>query len=113
MGTTKEEIIDYVMETPGNTNRAVLKDLLDDLHPDPNYLCLTAEEAGSTIAMGWAIGGEDYPDIFIEYSVDGHAWNEFTIGETVITLNNIGDKVYMRGNNESLGLLVEEDEEYR
>ena len=35
---TKEEILDYVMNTPGNTNRAILKSLLDGIeneYPKP------------------------------------------------------------------------------
>lgn len=40
--SSKEEIFDYVMETPQNTNPAILKDLLKDLPssdlPDPSTL---------------------------------------------------------------------------
>ena len=35
--TTKQDIIDYVMSTPENTNRAVLESLLENLPESPTY----------------------------------------------------------------------------
>ena len=66
----------------------------------PNPLCFTAEEAGATVEMQilWYSQLLDtLPNI--EYSFDKKTWEEFTIGTTLITLENVGDKVYFRGNN--------------
>ena len=63
----------------------------------PDYLCFTAEEAGSTIAM--AVNGTPTKGQAFEYSTDGTNWSVFTPGTTTITLANVGDKVYFRGDN--------------
>ncbi len=67
---------------------------------DTNPLCFTAEEAGATIKMQvsgeyWLL--ETLP--IIEYSFDKTNWQELIIGASSITLENIGDKVYLRGDN--------------
>ena len=54
-------------------------------------LCFTAEEANSTISMKSSSGA---PSISIQTSVDGVNWTPFTVGTTIITLANVGDKVY-------------------
>lgn len=69
-----------------------------------NPLCFTAEEEGVTIEMiitGYH-GQTDYIP-YIEYSYDTIYWEKFSIATTLISLENIGDKVYFRGNN-PLGL---------
>ena len=63
----------------------------------PDYLCFTAEQAGSTVAM--AVNGTPTKGQAFEYSTDGNNWSVFTPGTTTITLANAGDKVYFRGNN--------------
>lgn len=63
----------------------------------PDYLCFTAEEAGSTVAM--AVKGTPTKGQAFETSTDGTNWSVFTPGTTTITLANAGDKVYFRGNN--------------
>lgn len=63
----------------------------------PDYLCFTAEEAGSTIAM--KVNGTPTKGQAFEYSTDGTNWSVFTPGTTTITLANVGDKVYFRGDN--------------
>jgi len=65
-----------------------------------NPLCFTAEEAGAIIEMQvsgeyWLL--ETLP--IIEYSFDKTNWQELIIGASAITLENIGDKVYLRGDN--------------
>ena len=57
------------------------------------WLCFTAEEAGSTVAMQ-AVGSA--PAVTLETSYDGEIWEPFVIGETTITLQNVGNKVYFR-----------------
>ena len=63
----------------------------------PDYLCFTAEEAGSTVAM--SVNGTPTKGQAFETSVDGINWSVFTPGTTTITLVNVGDKVYFRGDN--------------
>ena len=63
----------------------------------PDYLCFTAEEAGSTVAM--AVSGTPTKGQAFEYSTDGTNWSVFTPVTTTITLANAGDKVYFRGDN--------------
>ena len=63
----------------------------------PDYLCFTAEEAGSTVAM--AVKGTPTKGQAFETSTDGINWSVFTPGTTTITLANAGDKVYFRGDN--------------
>ena len=61
------------------------------------YLCFTAEKAGSTVTM--AVNGTPTKGQAFEYSTDGTNWSVFTPGTTTITLANAGDKVYFRGDN--------------
>ena len=58
-------------------------------HSD-NPLCFTAEQAGSTVTL--RSGFEMDPQI----SYDSETWEDYVAG-TVITLANVGDKVYLRG----------------
>ena len=62
-----------------------------------NWLCFTAEEANSTVAMA-AKGSA--PTVSLEYSTDGNTWSPFVVGSTTVTLANIGDKMYMRATSE-------------
>ena len=57
-------------------------------------LCFTAEEAGATVAM--STSATNPPAVTLETSFDGDVWEPFTVGETVITLPSVGDKVYFR-----------------
>ena len=61
------------------------------------YLCFTAEKAQSTVAMsvcGAPTEGQEF-----ETSTNGVDWSAFIPGTTTISLTNVGDKVYFRGNN--------------
>ena len=60
-------------------------------------LCFTAKEAGSTVAM--SVNGTPTKGQAFETSTDGINWSVFTPGTTIITLANVGDKVYFRGDN--------------
>ena len=55
------------------------------------YLCFTAEQAGSTVAM--KVNGTPSKGQAFETSTNGVAWSVFIPGTTTITLANIGDKV--------------------
>ena len=59
-----------------------------------DWLCFTADKAGSTI---WFENeGDNNPNI--QYSFDGESWSDWNEKAT-ITLENTGDKVYVRGDN--------------
>ena len=60
----------------------------------PDYLCFTAEQANSTFKF--VNNGTSNPDV--EYSTNGFAFSPLA-ADTVITLSNVGDKVYLRGDN--------------
>lgn len=47
----------------------------------------------------------------VQYSTDGNTWNDYTSGDE-IPLNNIGDKVSFRGNNEAYAYSSESDVSY-
>jgi len=70
---------------------AVYKDIL--AYPG---LCFTANTAGSTVKM--SVNGSPIGTDF-KTSIDGTTWTTFTPGTTTITLANVGDKVYFKGNN--------------
>lgn len=63
----------------------------------PNWLCFTAEQANSTVAM--AANGWSAPSVSLEYSTDGNTWSPFVAGTTTVTLANIGDYVYVRATS--------------
>ena len=63
----------------------------------PDYLCFTAEESNSTVAM--YVNEPPTKGQAFEFSTDGSSWSVFTPGTTTITLANVRDKVYFRGNN--------------
>lgn len=60
-------------------------------------LCFTAEEAGATIAFNKV--GEP-AEASIVTSTDGKTWTPYTFN-TVVTLANVGDKVYFRAKDEN------------
>lgn len=70
------------------------------VQPTPNYLCFTANAANSTVRLNQVGTSSLTPDF--EISTDKRNWQTYTLG-TTITLSNIGDKLYMRGNNTTLG----------
>ena len=65
-------------------------------------LCFTAEEANSVVGMQ-AYGSA--PTVSLEYSTDGNTWSPFVVrveGQvegTIVTLANIGDKMYIRATD--------------
>ena len=63
--------------------------------PDKDYLCFTANNAGSTIKLRqyWSP-----TSVTLETSTDWSNWNTYTIWDT-ITLSNIWDKVYWRNTS--------------
>jgi hypothetical protein len=60
-------------------------------------LCFTAEEAGATITI-WS-NGEFDPIPNFQYSYDRNTWHEYVLNTTVVTLEDVGDIVYFRGDN--------------
>lgn len=63
----------------------------------PDYLCFTANTAGSTVRL-WKTGSPTV--VSLETSTDGANWSSYTIWDT-ITLSNIGDSIYMRNTSET------------
>lgn len=63
-----------------------------------DYLCFTAEEANSTVKLTIAQGTPTV--VSLETSTNKVNWTPYTI-DTVITLANIGDKVYFRNTSET------------
>ena len=64
-------------------------------------LCFTAQEAGSTVKLHKK---GSYPVVNLQTSTDGKQWTPYTV-EDVITLANVGDKVYFKavGSNNATG----------
>ena len=62
----------------------------------PNWLCFTAEEANSTVAMRKNGSAQT---VSLEYSTDGNTWSPFVVDTTTVTLANIGDKMYVRATS--------------
>lgn len=76
---------------------------------EPDYLCFTANNAGATLRLFGVVDPEYTGELLdIEYSTDKKTWTTWEIeavvgGEaattSVLTFTNVGDKVYLRGNN--------------
>ena len=71
---------------------AIYKDA--EAAPLGNWLCFTAEEPESVVF--YKSTGDNEPNVF--YSYNGLKWYPLLYGEE-IKLTNIGDKVYVKGNN--------------
>lgn len=69
--------------------------------PTDNVLTLIARQANSTVQLTKA---QSIEGVSLEYSVDnGNTYNAYEFGST-ITLENIGDSIKFRGQNESFSL---------
>ena len=69
----------------------------DTLYTPPDYLCFTANTAGSTIKLK----KDGSPTtVILETSTDGNSWSTYTFWSW-ITLSNIWDKVYFRNTSET------------
>lgn len=83
--------------------------------PETGPLCFEATQANSTVSI---VSTLDTAPNF-DYSLDGETWQEWehNVGEishsfSAITLENVGDRVYIRGNNhEGLAALSESESE--
>ena len=65
-----------------------------------DWLCFTADEPGSTVQFHKVFSA---PSVNLQTSTDGRSWTPYTV-EDVITLANIGDKVYFKavGSNNKI-----------
>lgn len=63
---------------------------------EPKYLCFTAEEANSTVKLQIPLG----LNLTLYKSTDKQNWEAWD--GSWITLSNVGDKVYLYGENESM-----------
>ena len=57
------------------------------------WICFTALEAMSTVSM---TAGSSAPAIKLLYSTDLKSWLPFVVGQTTVTLEDVGDVVYIR-----------------
>lgn len=78
---TKEDILDYVMNTPNNTNRMVLSNMLDELQVSSGSNCLIVEETtiDGVVTLNKTAGEiiDALPLVFIKYSAnagDEYLW---------------------------------------
>jgi len=93
--------IESKIDTITNTTSSLVKDA-ENMHGNmsrPNWLCFTAESAGSTLRLN---RNNTPPVIQLEYSTDGDTWSPYAWSGSdgyLVTLASIGDKVYFRGLN--------------
>lgn len=69
--------------------------------PVGDWLCFTAEQANSQV---WLYKNGSPADIYLETSTDGNAWTDYSWSGSsgdVVTLANVGDKVYFRAKSEN------------
>ena len=69
--------------------------------PVGDWLCFTAQEAGSTVKLT-KVGSA--PDVNLQTSTNGSSWTPYAVEDT-ITLANVNDKVYFKavGSNSAMG----------
>ena len=68
-----------------------------DTPVEPEFLCFTAEESNSSVGMTHLGTNASSTKPVIYISADGDRWTSWDY--TTITLANVGDKVYMYGEN--------------
>lgn len=63
-----------------------------------DMFCITALEDGVEVSM--ELYSKDYPHTTpsLLYSLNGKAWTDFIIGQTVVTLSKSGTRLYMKAN---------------
>ena len=88
---------------PDELDRKIGEDYIPKGWIVPEYLCFTAEEAGSTVSMSKT--GDPYAASF-EYSTDCREWSDFVVGTTRVNLSQKGDKVFIRAKGQNNGLSV-------
>lgn len=66
--------------------------------PSDDYVCFTAKEPNVLISL---VSNGTPPTVTLEYSFDKLVWYPLSINSTTVPLNNIGDKVYFRGDNDA------------
>ena len=90
----KEDIINYVMTTPGNPNRAVLTGMLDGVDGLKIHICTSEEydatsktptiEKPNTSLIYLVPTSEESGDLFDEFVWTGEAWERFGAGSVKI-----------------------------
>ena len=79
----------------GNPPASVKQWIKNNYGPKCDALCFTAEEAGSTVKLTNSNSPNNYPEVHLQTSTDGKSWTPYNI-DNVITLTNVGDKVYFK-----------------
>lgn len=82
-------LIDDIQEVSSNLTHSTVRRWE---YVEYDGLTFTAGQANSTISMQ-KVG--DAPNVSLEYST-GDGWDDFVVGETTVTLPNIGDQVVVR-----------------
>lgn len=72
-------------------------------------LRFVAEEANSTVAMA---ATDAAPSVSLEYNT-GDGWNDFIVGETTVTLANVGDECYIRAKTTNISTCTSYSNQYR
>ena len=73
-------------------------------------LTFTAEEPNAVVKM---VKNGQAPTVTLETSVDdGASWQPFTVGETEITLANVGDKVMFRNSSDNIQVMATDSSNY-
>ena len=70
----------------------------EDYDPRLNF---TAQQANSTLQM--QKNNISAPNVSLEYSTDGETWQDFIVGGTIVTLANVGDKMWLRAKTTNSG----------
>lgn len=85
----KQDVFDYVMKTPDNTNPAILREMLDEVSSggNPNYV----EIIKGTVANPW--GGKNPNDLFIE-AENNNCTLRMTIDGTAIGIGEFDTVFY-------------------
>ena len=91
---SKEDIINYVMTTPGNPNRAVLTGMLDGVDGLKIHICTSEEydatsktptiEKPNTSLIYLVPTSEEFGDLFDEFIWTGETWERFGAGSVKI-----------------------------
>ena len=105
----KDKVIDYVMNSPANTNRAVLEGMLDDSGSggDCGYSCtenekvlwseiVTTESMSASSSIGSPMEGFEYPYLpFVTVVINGEVYNDIPLRWDVEVKNHYyGEMMY-------------------
>ena len=101
----KEEVMDYVMNTPGNTNPNVLKPMLDELEGD-KLPPITPSDAGKVLAVDNSVVWVAESEVFyfdVAYDISDGSYTAQSVNrEELVDAINKGKRFAMRYTDENL-----------